>query len=394
MLHIDFIDTETGKQVFKEGQIIEAQNGIIETIQARFNERSKNSIQTLKGIGDLKKLSQLRQYAATCQSKDDFLDLLAQSAPEKKWRKQSKKLRRGTDEAFLGLINISGKAVLKLVGIDPVDAESYTFKSIVLKEKKLEPDIVGFPVLESNKQKVFMEFQAYAYPFIKYNLVSKALMACDQDKDQGKVLAVIIYTEQKYKDAALSIQAFDKPIDEGFDHQIKEVVLTDYTLDQLLAIDSRLIVLAPFTVSTETPLSTLTAHGRQWKKSITTAYENEKAVDAINVMSLFILNRFRFITREGLKAMLDFDILDTVAGRQVYDEGIEKGRKEEREEGLSNMKEMLEFNLKNKFGDVASDSINALHRIKDYDYLKELFSTYFVYDNYELFKRKLVTANI
>jgi len=100
--------------------------------------------------------------------------------------------------------------------------------------------------------------------------------------------------------------------------------------------------------------------------------------------------------------MLDFDILDTVAGRQVCDEGIEKGivkgiekrRKEEREEGLNNMKEMLEFNLKNKFGDVASDIINALHRIKDYDYLKELFSTYFVYDNYDLFKRKLVTANI
>jgi len=92
--------------------------------------------------------------------------------------------------------------------------------------------------------------------------------------------------------------------------------------------------------------------------------------------------------------MLDFDILDTVAGRQVYDEGIEKGRKEEREEGLNNMKEMLEFNLKKKFGDVASDSINVLHRIKDYDYLKELFSTYFVYDNYDLFKRKLATANI
>jgi len=36
MLHIDFIDTETGKQVFKEGHIIEAQNGIIEMIQARF----------------------------------------------------------------------------------------------------------------------------------------------------------------------------------------------------------------------------------------------------------------------------------------------------------------------------------------------------------------------
>jgi hypothetical protein len=33
MLYIDFIDTETGKQVFEEGEIIEAQNGIIDIIQ-------------------------------------------------------------------------------------------------------------------------------------------------------------------------------------------------------------------------------------------------------------------------------------------------------------------------------------------------------------------------
>ena len=406
MLYIDFIDTETGKQVFEEGKIIEAQNSIIETIQLRFDNIPDSNIQIIKGIGNLNTLSQLRKQAITCRSKDAFIDLLVQYVPEKNWKKKSKKLRRGTDEAFFGLIKVSGNAVLKMVGIDPVDADQYFFKSIVLKEKKLEPDIVGFPVLESNQQKVFIEFQAYEYPFIKYNLVSKALMACAQDNDKNKVLAVIIYTEQKYKDVALSIKAFDKPVDEGFDQQIKEVVLTNYTLDQLLAIDPKLIVLAPFTIPNDIPTSILTSYGRQWKKTICTVYDMTDCNDAINVMSLFILNRFRSITREGIKAMLDFDILDTVAGRQVYDEGLEKGMekgmekgREEgmekgREEGLINMRDMLALNLKNRFGNVSSEIMNSLHAIKDFDYLKELFSASFSYDNVDLFKKRLATVKI
>ena len=177
MLYIDFIDTETGKQVFEEGKIVEAQNVIIENLQFRFDTVPESSIQIVKGIGDLNILSRLRKHALACQSKDDFLSFLTRHVPEKKWKKQSKRVRRGTDEAFFGLIKVSGKAVLKLIGIDPEDAQNYNFKSIVLKEKKLVPDIVGFPVLENNQQKVFIEFQAYEYPFIKYNIVSKALMA-------------------------------------------------------------------------------------------------------------------------------------------------------------------------------------------------------------------------
>jgi len=55
--------------------------------------------------------------------------------------------------------------------------------------------------------------------------------------------------------------------------------------------------------------------GDKWKKTISSVYETRDMNDAINVLSLFSLNRFRVITREGIKAMLDFDILDTVAGR-------------------------------------------------------------------------------
>jgi len=390
MLTIDFMDTEIGKQVFEEGKIIEAQNSIIDFIQVRFDSVPESSINHIKEIGDLKCLSTLRIHAAKDQSKEEFITHLVQNAPQKKWRKRFKKTKRGTDEAFFNLMKVSGAAMLKLIGIDPVDAEKYTFKSIVLKEKKLEPDIVGYPVLENNSQKVFFEFQAYLYPFIKYNLVSKVLTACAQDQDKGRVLAVIIYTEQKYKDVALSIHAFDKPADEVLDQQIKELVLTDYTLDELLTIDPKLIVLAPFTVPTDISPGMLTAYGREWKNTINTVYDVTKNSDATNVMSLFILNRFRNMTREGVKAMLDFDILDTVAGKQVYDEGIEKGR----EEGLRNMKEMLALNIKIRFGDVSADFINAINAIKDFDYLKTLFSESFLYDNFDLFKKNLATATI
>ena len=96
--------------------------------------------------------------------------------------------------------------------------------------------------------------------------------------------------------------------------------------------------------------------------------------------------------------MLDFDILDTVAGRQVYDEGLErgleKGRKEGLEEGLSNMRDMLALNLKNRFGELSYDITNAINSIKDFDYLKVLFSKSFSYDNIDHFKKNLVTVNL
>ena len=393
MLELDFIDTEIGKKVFEEGKIIEAQKSIIDIIQLRFDSVSDSAINIIQEIGNLNHLNLLRTYAVNDKDKDTFLNHLILYAPEKKWRKSSKKTKRGTDEAFFGLMKVSGAAILKLIGIDPVDADNYTFKSIVLKEKKLEPDIVGYPVFENNNQKVFLEFQAYKYPFIKYNLVSKILMACTQDHDKGKVIAVIIYTEQKYKDTALPILAFDKSVEEGLDHQIKELVLTNYTLDELMAIDPKLIILAPFTVPTDIPTSILTEYGREWKKIINSVYNMPNNSDAINVMSLFILNRFRNITREGIKAMLDFDMLDTVAGRQLYDEGHEKGHEKGLEEGrLSNMKEMLTLNLKKQFGDISADFINAINAIKDLEYLKTLFLESFSYDNFDHFKKNLATA--
>ncbi len=120
--------------------------------------------------------------------------------------KKRKKLR-GTDEPFLRLMGIGGPAVLKLLGIASEEAEKYTFRSVVLKEKRMEPDTEALPVLEGFGKRVYIEFQGYADRFIRYRLASRILLACSQDKFEDKVVAGIVYTDEAYKKAVLSVKA-------------------------------------------------------------------------------------------------------------------------------------------------------------------------------------------
>ena len=48
--------------------------------------------------------------------------------------------QRGTDEAFVKLMTLSGDALLKLLGMDSQTAATYHFRATVLKQKQLAPD--------------------------------------------------------------------------------------------------------------------------------------------------------------------------------------------------------------------------------------------------------------
>ena len=54
---------------------------------------------------------------------------------------QQEHKHRGTDQPFLRLMEISGSAILKPLGIPAAEAADYRFRSVVLKEKRLEPDV-------------------------------------------------------------------------------------------------------------------------------------------------------------------------------------------------------------------------------------------------------------
>ncbi|MCP4605828.1 MAG: DUF2887 domain-containing protein, partial [Proteobacteria bacterium] len=107
--------------------------------------------------------------------------------------KQTSKKRR-TDEAFLQLMSICGGAVLKLLGVPPEEAERYLFRAVVLKEKRVEPDVEGFPLLEGEGRRAFIEFQGWHDKFIRYKLGGKVFIACSQENYEGKVFAGIIFT--------------------------------------------------------------------------------------------------------------------------------------------------------------------------------------------------------
>jgi hypothetical protein len=115
------------------------------------------------------------------------------------------------------------------------------------------------------------------------------MLACAQDKYEGLVLAGIVYTDEEYKEAAISVKAFGDKAGTDLEKLFEEIVLTDYTEKQLTDADPRLIILAPFTVPSEEDRSGLIARGRKWKETVRNVYPEQSVRDALNIMGLLIM---------------------------------------------------------------------------------------------------------
>ncbi len=280
---------------------------------------------------------------------------------DKKKRRIDPTKLRGTDEPFLRLMGIGGTAVLKLLGIAPDEAEEYTFRSVTLKERRLEPDVEGIPVLEGRGKRVYVEFQGYPDKFLRYRFVSKIMLACAQDGYDGQVLAGIAYTDKAYKEAAISVKAFSEKAGTELGKSFEEIVLTDYTEAQLVETDPRLIVLAPFAVSPKEGKEKVISRGRRWKEEVHRVYPRDWVGDALNIMGLFIMNRFRNITREEVISMLNFDLMDTVAGKQIFEEGI-----------LKEARDMVAEALAERFVVVPADIRDSVYSVGRHEVLREL----------------------
>lgn len=254
---------------------------------------------------------------------------------KKKRAKRDPEKLRGTDEPFLRLMRISGSAVLKLLGIESDEAEAYAFRAVVMKERRIEPDIEGIPVLEGREGRVLVEFQGYSDKFIRYRLLAGVLLACAHDKYSGRVRCGIIYTDESHRTDALPVNPFGEKTGEVLGTSFEEIVLTDYTKEELIRTDPRLIVLAPFTVPPEKGKTDVLSEAREWKEEVRRVYPGDSVKDALNILGLLIMNRFRDITREEVVAVLNFDLMDTVAGQQIFEEGCLRTARENIIEALS-----------------------------------------------------------
>jgi hypothetical protein len=290
-----------------------------------------------------------------------------------------KKTTRGTDETFLKLMTLSGSSILKLLGVPKKKADKYHFRAVTLKEKRMEPDVEGIPMLKSEKGPIFIEFQSYWDPFIRYRLVASVFQGCTQQRYKEQVIAGIIYTDKEYQTAALSLSKImgAKDCQDWF----KEIVLTDYTETELLNIDPKLIVLAPFTLDTETDKAFVLEKGREWGHKIQQTFPNAQQQEAHDILGLFVLNRFRQLQYEEVIAMLNFDLMDTVAGQQVYEKGL-----------IEEAREMVLEALREKFGIVPSDMIQQVRTISLREHLKQLHRQAIRCPDLESFKEMLSKA--
>jgi predicted transposase YdaD len=239
---------------------------------------------------------------------------------------------RGTDETFLQLMQLSGAGLLKLAGFSPEIADSYEFRAVEFKEKQLQrPDIEGIPVLEMSNTRVTLEFQGYADKYIRYRSLNNMLQICLKSRDDKPVVGIIVYTEKSYQTTAW---ALDKLIAKATD-LIQEIVLTDYSEAELVAADPRLIVLAPFTVSPNLDKAVLKQKVIQWCDQIDAFYPNPAELqEALNIIGLLLLNRFRDLSHQEIIDMLNLDLMQSRAGREIYQIGQIEGEQRGKQAGL------------------------------------------------------------
>lgn len=231
----------------------------------------------------------------------------------------------GTDHPFHQLMKLAGGSILRLLNFSPEHAAQYHFEATVLKEKRYEPDMQGIPLFESELSKLFIEFQGYRDVFIRCRAVAQSLQSTYSEKSDKPVYIAIIYTDKEYQQAA-------RPLNQvipNADIPIHEIVLTDYSLEQLLEIDPKLVVLAPFTESKHPEKTRLLQQVQQWTTTVKQVYASDKQADALNVLTLLLLDRFRDISREEIINMMQFDLMQTRAGQDIFligkNEGIQEG---------------------------------------------------------------------
>jgi len=292
---------------------------------------------------------------------------------------------RGTDETFLKLMTVSGSSILKLLGVPANQADKYHFRAVTLKEKRIEPDVEAIPKLKSKQGPVFIEFQGYHDPFIRYRLAASVFQSCAQQEYKGKVIAGIIYTDTGYKTAALPLSTVMGSEDCLEKSCFKEIVLTDYTETELLATDPKLIVLAPFTLSANSDKAELLDKGKEWGRKVGQVFTRRQHQEALDILGLFFLNRFRDFKYEEVIAMLNFDLMDTVAGQQLHDMGHQKGV-------IETVREAILEILVERFGIVPNELIKQINTISVQETLKQLLRQAIRCYNLEGFKEMLLKA--
>ncbi len=270
---------------------------------------------------------------------------------------------RGSDDPFYSLMRVCGDAVLKLLGVRSPD--KYLAKAVVLKEKKLYPDIMAVPIVHNREdlEWVFIEFQGYIYRWIKYSLAAKMAMTCAHKKHNGPVLGAIIYTDRKHQEAALPMSVESHSGSYWLKGRFKEIVLPDYSDKDIMAIDPRLVALAPFTVPKDLPKEKLKERCGKWNKVVRKLFADDAYHDIVQIIMMFFLDRFKSFSIEEVKEMWNFDLAKTKAGQELMLIGKEKWEKNKAIQIAKNLLNLNDLTIE-KIAEITELSLEEVRQLQ------------------------------
>ena len=298
--------------------------------------------------------------------------------------------QRGTDEAFLQLMELSGAGLLKLAGFPADVAEQYVFRAVEFKHKTLQrPDVEGIPVLEAADTRAIIEFQGYHDPNIRYRTLNEMLLAYLKSKERKPVVGIIVYTHERYQRVAQSLSK-NLPRYPSDHLPLKEIVLTSYTEQQLVTVDPRLIVLAPFTISKHADTPQLQQKARQWREDIEHAYTDEvQRRTASDLLGLLILHLFRHLEQQEVIDMLNLDLMKSRAVQQIHEAAMAQGEAKK----LQELREQILKTLQQRFQQSSDETLKQLSTIDSLTELLDLFLLARTCETLELFEKQLQALN-
>jgi predicted transposase YdaD len=226
-----------------------------------------------------------------------------------------------TDQLFYELFKLDPRSLFRLVQLN-VEGE-YAFESVVVKTTEKRFDGLGKRT-DGCGPNIFLEIQGYDDPKIYWRLFREVCTYHEQTDTTTPFLAVIVFLDEKYDPGDCRLACL--PPDQLIRANLMDCLRTVW--DNA----GSLTVLKPLAIARK---EDMVGEIRQWKADIQALRLPEyKTKTLIDLLEYLIIQRFPELDLKEVTTMLQLTPLEeTVAGRQVFQMGLNEGMKKGEKKG-------------------------------------------------------------
>ncbi|MFW6240286.1 MAG: DUF2887 domain-containing protein [Thermodesulfobacteriota bacterium] len=227
-----------------------------------------------------------------------------------------------TDELFYELFRFSPESLLELVRLEAPGP--YRFESITVKSTEKRFDGY-FKNANDAGPDIFLEIQGYRDNNIYWRLFREICAFHEQRKSGRPFAAIILFVDS-------SLDPGNPPLVPAPPHRLLRRDLME-CLEKIEDNATPLVVLKPLTLRSQAELPKAVG---EWKSGIDAMGLPESRRKTLNeLLEYAILQRFKTFTLEEIRKMIELTPLEeTVAGKQLIQQGMDQGMEKGLEKGL------------------------------------------------------------